>query len=129
MSKTDTECTASDPQFQSVTDEIHWLQSDADLGYPMIQHRIGLLYLESPSDIENLYQGYKWLFISLALGNETARDVLIELNTRMDHDQIDAAYELAHDWFEQKFDDDSQRDESKWAPELLMWRFELSQLH
>ena len=69
--------------------------------------RSGLLYLQSSSDIENLYQGYKRLFISLALGNETARDDLIELNTRMDHDQIDAAYELAQDWFEQKFDDRS----------------------
>jgi len=44
----------------------------------------------------------------------------------MDHDQIDAAYELAQDWFEQKFDDNSKRDESKWALELLKWRFALS---
>lgn len=126
MSKVYAEGTALYPQFRSVTDEILWLQPDADLGYSMIQHRIGLLYLQSSSDIENLYQGYKWLFISLALGNETARDDLIELNTRMDHDQIDAAYELAQDWFEQKFDDNSQRDESKWALELLKWRFALS---
>lgn len=35
------------PVFQSVSEEIKWLQLDADLGCVKAQHRLGLLYLQS----------------------------------------------------------------------------------
>lgn len=113
------------PLFQSAPEEILWHQTDANLGYTKAQHRLGLLYLESAIDAGELYQAYKWLFISVALGNETARDDLIEVNTRLDYDQINEAYQLAEDWFEEKFDEEFERDESVWSPELLKWRFAL----
>ena len=116
-------------QFQSVPEEIQWHQAEADLGYTETQHRLGRLYLESANNVNELYQAYKWLFISVALGNETAKDDLIEVNTRLDYDQIDEAYQLAEEWFEEKFDEVSERDESKWSPELLRWRFALPLVH
>jgi hypothetical protein len=65
----------------------------------------------------------------VALGNESAKDALIEVNTRLDYDQIDQAYQLAEDWFDEKFDEVTERDESKWSPELLKWRFALQLVH
>ena len=88
-----------------------------------------MLYLESASGIEELYQAYKWLFISVALGNDTAKDDLVEVNKRLDYDQIDEAYLLAERWFETKFDDDLDREECKWSPELMKWRFALPLVH
>ena len=115
--------------FLSVHDEIKWLKGDADLGFTNAQHRLGVLYLESASDTEELYQAYKWLFISVALGNDTAKDDLVEVNKRLDYDQIDEAYLLAEQWFEKKFDDDLDREECNWSPELMKWRFSLPLVH
>ena len=112
--------------FQSVPEEIQWHLTEAELGYTKIQHRIGSLYLESARSIEELYQAYKWLFISVALGNDAAKVDLVKVNTRLDYDQIDQAYQLAEDWFDEKFDEISERDESKWSPELMKWRFALA---
>ncbi len=116
-------------QFQSVHEEIRWHLNEADLGFTKIQHRLGALYLESASSVGELYQAYKWLFIAVALGNESARNSLIEVNTRLDYDQIDQAYQLAEDWFAEQFDEISDRDESKWSPELMKWRFALPLVH
>jgi TPR repeat protein len=115
--------------FQSVPEEIQWHLTEAELGYTKIQHRLGSLYLGLTGSVEELYQAYKWLFISVALGNEAAKDDLIEVNTRLDYDQIDQAYQLAEDWFDEKFDEISERDESKWSPELMKWRFALPLVH
>lgn len=115
--------------FQSVSEEIQWHLAEAELGFTKIQHRLGSLYLESTCSVEELYQAYKWLFISVALGNEAAKDDLVEVNTRLDYDQINHAYQLAEDWFDEKFDDISERDESKWSPELMKWRFALPLVH
>lgn len=115
--------------FQSVSEEILWLQTEAELGFVKVQHRLGLLYLRSARSFEDLYNAYKWLFISVALGNETARDELIEVNTLLDYGQILQAYQLAEDWFSEKFDDVSDRDESKWSPDLMKWRFSLALVH
>jgi TPR repeat protein len=117
------------PHFQSALDEIKWLHTDADLGFTSVQHRLGVLYLESASGSDDLYQAYKWLFISVALGNETARDELIEVNRRLDYEEIEEAYQLAEDWFDEKFDDDFDRDECNWSPELMKWRFALPLVH
>jgi TPR repeat protein len=115
--------------FLSIHDEIKWLKVDADMGFTNAQHRLGVLYLESASDTEELYQAYKWLFISVALGNDTAKDDLVEVNKRLDYDQIDEAYLLAERWFEKKFDDDLDREECNWSPELMKWRFALPLVH
>jgi len=115
--------------FQSVPEEIQWHLTEAELGYTKIQHRLGSLYLESACSVGELYQAYKWLFISVALGNEAAKDDLVEVNTRLDYDQIDQAYLFAEEWFDEKFDEISERDESKWSPELMKWRFALPLVH
>jgi TPR repeat protein len=117
------------PHFQSVPEEIKWHQADANLGFSRAQHRLGVLYLESEGGLDGLYQAYKWLFISVALGNEKARGDLIEVNKRLDYEQIIEAYQLAEHWFEDKFDDDLDRDEGKWSPELMKWRFALPLVH
>ena len=124
-----TESSTLCPHFQSVPEEIKWHQTDANLGFTSAQHRLGVLYLESASGSDDLYQAYKWLFISVALGNEAARDDLIEVNRRLDYEQIGEAYQLAEDWFEEKFDDDLDRDECNWSPELMKWRFALPLVH
>ena len=117
------------PNFLTILDEIKWLQPDADLGFTNVQHRLGVLYLQSASDFDGLYQAYKWLFISVVLGNESAKDDLILVNMRLDYEQIDEAYLLAEDWFSEKFDDDLDRDECNWSQELMKWRFALPLVH
>ncbi|WP_158268444.1 hypothetical protein [Limnohabitans sp. Hippo4] len=41
--------------FLSIHDEIKWLKVDADMGFTNAQHRLGVLFLESASDTEELY--------------------------------------------------------------------------
>ncbi len=106
-----------------------WLQADAELGHVHVQHRLGLLYLGRDSDAADLFQAYKWLFISVALGNLAAKDDLIEVNRRLDEPQIDEAYQMALNWFEEKFDDDIDWENGRWSPELMKWRFAPSLVH
>lgn len=109
--------------FLSVKDEIQWLKADAELGHAHVQHRLGRLYLDRDSDTGDLYQAYKWLFISVALGHLAAKDDLIEVNRRLDDPHIDKAYQLAEDWFRNKFNDDIDWENAPWSPELMKWRF------
>ncbi|MEI7786566.1 MAG: hypothetical protein WCK08_19425 [Betaproteobacteria bacterium] len=123
------ESVSSIPIFQSASEEIKWLQLDADLGCIKTQHRLGLLYLQSACGLADLYQAYKWLFISLALGNVSAQADLVAVNARLGSDDADEAYELAQCWFEEKFDESCEGDESRWSPDLLRWRFAPSLVH
>lgn len=124
-----THCSQLSIHFQSAIEEIKWYETEANLGFTKVQHRLGVLYLDSANSNDDLYQAYKWLFISFALGNEEAEDDLIEVNTRLDYDQINQAYQLAEDWFGNKFESEPENDESNWAPELLKWRFALPLVH
>jgi TPR repeat protein len=109
--------------YLSAKNQIQWLTEPSDLGCTKSQHRLGRLYLDGERSLENLSQAYKWLFIAVALGNKNAEKDLIEVNTLMSHDDIDDAYELALSWIEALWDAPLDRDESKWYPELLQYRF------
>ena len=115
--------------FPSLHVKIEWLQARADLGDVETQHQLGALYLEHAEDLTDLHQAYKWLFIAIALGNTHAEGDLIKVHARLDVDEIDEAYTLVEAWFAEKFDDTWCRDESRWSPELLRWRFQPSLVH
>ena len=72
---------------------------------------------------ESIYESYKWLFISVALGNENAKDDLTEVNALLGVDEIDPGFDMAMEWFSEKFEESLERQEEEWSMELLRWRF------
>ena len=75
------------------------------------------------NNINALYEAYKWLFIAVALGNENAKNDLAEVNSLLGADEIDPGFDMAMEWFSEKFDDSLERQEEEWSIELLRWRF------
>jgi TPR repeat protein len=117
------EWSAQGLHFLSAESEINWLLIEADLGHTKAQHRLGRLYLKSGGGAADLIQAYKWLFISTVLGNDDAKDDLMEVCMQLTAEQDDEAYRLTEVWAADKFDEVPGRDESQWSPELLRWRF------
>jgi TPR repeat protein len=116
--------------FANTKDEIQHLKQEAELGCSKAQHRIGMLHIQEKRNLENLFEAYKWLFISVALGNEKARKDLIKVNSLFGSDEeIELCFDLVLEWFDEKFDIDNLGEEEKWKPELLKWRFSSANVH
>ena len=109
--------------FLAPQDQIRWLIEPSDLGCTRSQHKLGRLLMDGDRSLENLFQAYKWLFLSVVLGNESAKKDLVEVNTLMSNDEINDAWDLAVGWIEEKWEATVDRDESKWSAELLRYRF------
>jgi len=116
--------------FSNIQDEILHHEQDAELGCTKAQHRLGVLLIHDKRNTENLFKAYKWLFISVALGNEKARNDLQKVNNLLGGDEeIDVGFNLVMEWFGEKFDSNKSKDEEKWKPELLKYRFSAAALH
>jgi hypothetical protein len=116
--------------FANTDQEIQYRLLESERGCSLSQHRLGLLILHHKKNIDSLFEAYKWLFISVALGNEKARDDLIQVNALLGGDEeIDTGFDLVVNWFEEKYDQYSETKDDKWTPELLKWRFSSACVH
>lgn len=116
--------------FKNSKDEIQHQKHEAELGCTKAQHRLGVLLIQEAKTINNLFEAYKWLFISVVLGNENARNDLQRVNNLLGSDEdIDTGFDLVTEWFREKFDDRKSSNEEKWSPELLKWRFSPAYVH
>ena len=104
-------------------------KEEAERGCSKAQHRLGSLLLQKKNDLKAMHEAYKWLFISVVLGNESAKDDLTKVNVILGEDEIDPGFDLASDWLAEKFDDDINAKEEEWAIELLKWRFSPTNVH
>jgi len=109
--------------FANEEHEILYWRDDSERGCSKAQHRLGALLMLKKKNINALYEAYTWLFISVALGNENARDDLTEVNTLLGVDEIDPGFDMAMEWFSEKFEESIDRQEQEWSMELLTWRF------
>ena len=109
--------------FANEEQEILYRRDDSERGCTKAQHRLGALLMLMKRNINALYEAYKWLFISVALGNENARDDLTEVNALLGVDEIDPGFDMAMEWFSEKFEESIERQEQEWSMELLRWRF------
>ena len=115
--------------FANEEQEILYRREDSERGCTKAQHRLGALLMIHKKNINALYEAYKWLFISVALGNEIAKNDLNEVNSLLGVDEIDPGFDMAMEWFSEKFDDSIERQEEEWSMELLRWRFALTCVH
>lgn len=116
--------------FATSRDEILHHVQDAELGCSKAQHQLGVLLTQDKRNIDHLIEAYKWLFISVILGNENARNDLQQVNNLLGSDEeIDKGFDLVVDWFNEKFDAHKSSNEEKWKPELLKWRFSPAHVH
>lgn len=115
--------------FVNEEQEILYRREDSERGCTKAQHRLGALLMIQKNNINTLYEAYKWLFIAVALGNENAKNDLAEINSLLGADEIDPGFDMAMEWFSEKFDDSLERQEEEWSIELLRWRFPLTCVH
>ena len=109
--------------FANEEQEILFRKEDSERGCTKAQHRLGALLMLNKKSINALHEAYKWLFISVALGYENAKDDLTEVNTLLGVDEIDPGFDMAMEWFSEKFEESLERQEEEWSMELLRWRF------
>jgi hypothetical protein len=109
--------------FANEEQEILYRREDSERGCTKAQHRLGALLMLKKRNINALYEAYKWLFIAVGLGNENARDDLNEVNALLGVDEIDPGFDMAMEWFSEKFEESPERQEEEWSMELLRWRF------
>ena len=105
--------------FVNEKQEILYRREDSERGCTKAQHRLGALLMIQKNNINALYEAYKWLFIAVALGNENAKNDLAEVNSLLGADEIDPGFDMAMEWFSEKFDDSLERQEEEWSIELL----------
>ena len=115
--------------FANEEQEILYRREDSERGCTKAQHRLGALLMIQKNNINALYEAYKWLFIAVALGNENARNDLSEVNYLLGVEEIDPGFDMAMEWFSEKFDDSLERREEEWSMELLSWRFAPTCVH
>jgi len=115
--------------FANEEQEILYRREDSERGCTKAQHRLGALLMLKKRNINALYEAYKWLFIAVGLGNENARDDLNEVNALLGVDEIDPGFDMAMEWFSEKFEESPERQEEEWSMELLKWRFGLACVH
>ena len=115
--------------FANEEQEILYRREDSERGCTKAQHRLGALLMLKKKNINSLYEAYKWLFISVALGNENARNDLAEVNSLLGVDEIDPGFDMAMEWFSEKFEESIDRKEQEWSMELLTWRFGTACVH
>ena len=115
--------------FVNEEQEILYRREDSERGCTKAQHRLGALLMIQENNINALYEAYKWLFIAVALGNENAKNDLAEVNSLLGADEIDPGFDMAMEWFSEKFDDSPDRREEEWSMELLRWRFAPTCVH
>ena len=115
--------------FVNEEQEILYRREDSERGCTKAQNRLGALLMIQKNNINALYEAYKWLFIAVALGNENAKNDLAEVNSLLGADEIDPGFDMAMEWFSEKFDDSLERQEEEWSIELLRWRFALTFVH
>ena len=116
-------------RFASKTEEINWLQPDAEMGCTKSQQRLGLIYFDSRKVLEDRIKAYKWLFISVALGNDDARSDLSRLHNFLDEEEVDLGFDTASTWLEEKYMAIERQAELSWSLELLRWRFSPSNVN
>ena len=44
-------------------------------------------------------------------------------------DEIDPGFDMAMEWFSEKFEESLERQEEEWSMELLRWRFDPACVH
>ena len=115
--------------FVNEEQEILHRREDSERGCTKAQHRLGALLMIQKNNINALYEAYKWLFIAVALGNENAKNDLAEVNSLLGAVEIDPGFDMAMEWFSEKFDDSPDRREEEWSMELLRWRFAPTCVH
>ena len=109
--------------FVNEEQEILYRREASERGCTKAQHRLGALLMIQKNNVSALYEAYKWLFIAVALGYENAKNDLAEINSLLGADEIDPGFDMAMEWFSEKFDDSLDRREEEWSMELLRWRF------
>lgn len=90
----------------------------AENGHPTYQYFFSAAINSTSNYPDRLVQAYKWIFLSILLGEKHYKDVLSFLAHTMSTEEIARAGLLAEDWLSNKFDEDNEQAKTKWSQSL-----------
>jgi len=76
-----------------------WFHKAAEQGHAEALYTLGVMYERGQGAIQaDLVQAHKWFNIAVAAGFDIAQDNLDEIETKMSHEQIEAARSMTKEW-------------------------------
>ena len=91
----------------------------ANNGDTVVQITLASKILATSSDEHQVIEAYKWLFISLFLGNENARKNAEFVHRSMSEEQVLEADALVEKWIEEKIQELMESRNKEWSKEML----------
>jgi hypothetical protein len=79
---------------------VHWWNKAAEQGHDWAQYKLGKMYADEGSEMEDYLVAYMWLEIASSGGHITASKSKEKLAGRMSEADINEAMELAQEWGE-----------------------------
>ena len=99
-------------------DDKQWYEFLAENGHTDYQYAHAANILTNGTNGNKGVEAYKWLFICQALGNKRATPALDFLSEGLLPTELDSGFQLAEEWFSEKFEEDLSRDPTGWSQEL-----------
>jgi hypothetical protein len=95
-----------------------WLEFLAENGHCSYQFALAATIMASDRHEAKGTEAFMWVFIAHMLGESRAGAAMDFLYAGLDADQIEAGYQRAFAWFEEKQTEDLERDPTGWSSEL-----------
>ena len=95
------------------------LLSSSSNGHIDSQILLASKLLTESNDKNRVVEAYKWLFISLFLGNAQSNDMLFFIRISMSEEQILEADDLVEKWIEEKNQELMESRNKEWSKEML----------
>ena len=97
--------------------EYDWLKWNAENGVTDMQITLASEILTNKT--ESPLEAYKWLFIALYLGNQSANELVAFLRRTMTEEQVQIGNALVESWLESKNDELLECKNEAWSQALL----------
>ena len=97
--------------------ECDWLKYNAERGITDMQIALASQILISKSEPKT--EAYKWLFIALYLGDQSAHELVAFLSRTMTEEQVQTGDALVESWIESKNEQFLEQKTDGWSQQLL----------
>ena len=98
--------------------DYEWFLLLAENGHSSYQYRLAIEINSKSKNSDRLVQSYKWLVLSILLGENRSKEILDFIYLGMSSEEINLADSLIDSWIEDKFESKPNQDRSGWSSEL-----------
>ena len=106
--------------------DYEWFLLLAENGHSSYQYRLAIEINSKSKNSDRLVQSYKWLVLSILLGENRSKEILDFFYLGMSSEEINLADSLIDSWIEDKFESKPNQDRSGWSSELKKFTSEAS---